>query len=916
MENRQDIFDFEIAFCLYKISKILAVFEENKYKSEAYHKAAMAIDAYDLYASTLVAQNKLTEIDGIGESSAKIIKEIVNTGGCTLLSELEKKYKISDYSLILSYGLSNKVLKKLFDYGFTTFDLLLVAIERNMLSEQFKSSEIATIKIFAKEHANARGQYLFPYAFCLGNDLIIQINNRTQKNSAVLNLQWKERTDSVQIIALRSQYDSVKRLIVESQRYVYIEEQDNKLKCTTKFGLPIEIEFQDTLKEQNLSRILRGDLHIHTTWSDGKHSIEQMAVRAKELGREYIGITDHSYSLRIANGISVVDAKRQVEEIHQLNITGIKVLAGIEVEVLKDGSLDFPDAILSQFDYVIAGIHTFLHQPPQELLKRIEKALSNPYVNVFAHPSARLLGRPGVLFSDREPYGVKMSKIIEICKRNNVAIEFNAFPERFDVPTKYFDAIADSDVMLSIGTDSHSVAHLNCLEYAEIAVAASPNIKSKILNCLDAKNLLCFFEYQRAKKNVDIDVQENVTIHDFEHFFGNNHRIISGDDAVIGIDLTGSETKPSGWAVMRGNKVETAMICSDDEIIATSFKYNPKIISIDSPLSYPAGRCCTNENCECRKYGITRYCERLLFSFGIGVYPCLIPSMVNLTTRGIQLAKKFRDMGIEVIESYPGVAQDILNIRRKQNGLQHLKNSYKNFGLVGDFFTSESIKHDELDAIASALVGLFYINGQSVALGNDKENYLIVPSVAEKPQKPIVLGLAGGIGAGKTTLAEYLKFKYGFGYFRYSQIICKLYNCADDRKTLQELGIKIAQDTKRQKELSFAIVEEIKLAPNKNYVVDGLRHKLDYDILKEHFGDRFKLLYVDSSFINVYHRYNRKFNSVNMTEEEFQKIYYNESEMDLFMLQLTVKCSLIDNNKTYKDYFETFEKYFKEIPCQ
>ncbi|GHV83828.1 hypothetical protein AGMMS50212_11680 [Spirochaetia bacterium] len=281
----------------------------------------------------------------------------------------------------------------------------------------------------------------------------------------------------------------------------------------------------------------------------------------------------------------------------------------------------------------------------------------------------------------------------------------------------------------------------------------------------------------------------------------------------------------------------------------------------------------------------------------------------------MRLAKKIRDVGIEVIESYPGVAQDILSIRRKQNGLQHLKNSYKNFGIVGDYFSSQTVKHDELDAIASALVGLFYINGQYVALGNDKENYLIVPSVAGKPEKPIVLGLTGTIGAGKTTLAEYLKFKYGFKTLRYSRIICEIYKCGDDRKTLQTLGAEIARDDEKQKGLSLAMIERIEAMPENNYAIDGLRHQLDYETLKQHFGERFVLIYIDVNFTNAHKHYNKRTNS-NCSRDEFKEIIGNESELDISMFSFFSNCNRLNNNKTYKDFFESFEENYKDIVCR
>jgi len=903
------MFDFEIAYILYKVSKILAVFEENKYRSQAYYKAAMAVDAYDKYASSLAMQDLLVNIDGIGEGSAKLIKEAVETGKCELLAELESKYRVLDYSLLLSHGLGDKLLKKLFDNEISTFAQLKVAI-KTYQTAFLSNTELAAVRGFVNNYPNVNGKYLFSYAYCLCGELVSLINQDSQE-AAVIDITWGNRVEYGQIQCLTSYRQKVMDIIKTNERYSIAEEQDNVIECLTKFGLPIKIAFTSAFDRVCSEVKLRGDLHIHTAWSDGKHSIEEMTKHAETLGYDYIGITDHSYSLRIANGMSEVDAKQQIEEVHSLKGAGIKVFAGIEVEILKDGSLDYPDALLSQFDYVIAGIHSHLNQNPMQLQERIEKALSNPYVNIFAHPSSRLLGRAGILFSGREPYAIGIEKIIEICKRKNVAIEFNAFPERFDIAPEYFCKVADSGVMLSIGTDSHSVAHLNCIKYAEMALMAYPMPKSMVLNYLNAVELAQFFKKQRAGKDSISDSEPVAITKNLTFFFGNNQRIMSGEDVVIGIDLTGSETKPSGWSVMRGSKVETTMLYSDNDLIQKSLEHKPKVVSIDSPLSYPSKRCCVKESCDCKKHGITRYCERLLSAFGIGVYPCLIPSMVNLTTRGMRLAQKFRDLGIEVIESYPGVAQDILSIRRKQNGLQHLKNSYKSFGIIGDYFSSDTAKHDELDAIASALVGLFYLNGQYVALGNEEENFLIVPSVADKPEQPVIIGLTGVIGAGKTTLAEYLKFKYGFKTLRYSQIICDLYKCGSDRMTLQTLGAEIAQDPEKQKGLSVAIINRIEAMPPSSYVIDGIRRELDYETLKEHFGERFEMVYIDVNFTNALNRYNKRGGEA-ITKDKFKAICNHESEQDICMLRLRYNCPVIENNKTYKDFFEKMNLFFKD----
>ena len=914
------MFDFEIAFYLYKMSRILEIFENNKYKSKAYFKAAMAVDSYSEFITDTYQQNNLKSIESIGDSSARIIKEIIETGRCLELEEMESQYNICDYSLILVHGLKAKVIKKLFDYNIRTISQLQASISTNDLSD-FSKSEIDNLNNFLKIENRLRGHYLYSYVHCLQTELLTLLNSTD--NGCIAKAKktiWNDKPTCISLICGLNYFDHVKNMLSCSSRYYDITSESNtELKCITAFGIPVVIEFVNSVIENpSVKNVLRGDLHMHTKWSDGKHSIEEMAQYAAKLGRKYIGISDHSYSLKVARGLSEVDAIQQIEEIHALKTKGIKVLSSIEVEILKDGTLDFPDSLLSKYDYVIAGIHTHLQQDQLEMQERIEKALSNPYVNIFAHPTGKLLGRPSVMFSERSPLSVPFKQILDICMRNNVVLELNCFPERFDIGVENFNDIIKSGAFISVGTDSHSASHLNCLDYAEMMLVEYPRLKKNVINTFSVNKLIKFFDEKRRSAISEIELADSVVERrDFNYFFGNNTGIINGKDVVIGIDLTGNEAKPSGWAVLSGSQARTKQICSDEELIKESLKYHPKVVSIDSPLSYPEGRDCTDPNCDCKKYGITRYCERLLSSFGIGVYPCLIPSMVNLTNRGISLAKKFRDLGVEVIESYPGVAQDILNIRRKQNGLEHLKNSYKNFGIVGDYFTDLKISHDELDAISSALVGLFYINNQFVPLGNEKEDYLIVPNISAAPIDPIVIGLTGEIATGKTTLSEYLCFKHGFKSLRYSQMIQKLYQCDNSRTTLQRIGTEISQDANKQKQLSLEIIKEIEAHPNTNYVIDGLRHQIDLDTLSEHFGNRFTLLDIQAKFNNMYHRYNKR-NITPLSREEFQEILDNQSEKDIVSLRMYcyARNNIITNDKTYKSYFETIELKLKELLCQ
>ncbi len=195
---------------------------------------------------------------------------------------------------------------------------------------------------------------------------------------------------------------------------------------------------------------------------------------------------------------------------------------------------------------------------------------------------------------------------------------------------------------------------------------------------------------------------------------------------VAGIDLRASDARKSGVALMQAESVRTSLVGKDSEIVDLMLKWEPKLVSIDSPLSLPQGRDCVSDECECRKLGITRECERILRSRNINVFWCLIQSMQGLTERGMKLAQQLRELGFNVIESYPGAAQDILGITRKKVSTEELKQGLIDFGLSGTFVDSK-ITHDELDAITSALVGYFYLSGWYEALGNEDEGYLIVP---------------------------------------------------------------------------------------------------------------------------------------------------------------------------------------------
>ena len=188
---------------------------------------------------------------------------------------------------------------------------------------------------------------------------------------------------------------------------------------------------------------------------------------------------------------------------------------------------------------------------------------------------------------------------------------------------------------------------------------------------------------------------------------------------IIGVDLTGSEKRASGWALMEGARVTTKCLSTDGELVRETLAAKPDLVSIDSPLTLPEGHGRVD-------VPIYRKCELALKRMGISVFWCLLPSMEMLTRRGIRLAQELRKAGTKVIESYPGAAQDILGLPRKKASLEELKCGLFRAGITGDFLTAH-ITHDEVDAITSALVGLFYVGDDYIALGTPAEDYLIVP---------------------------------------------------------------------------------------------------------------------------------------------------------------------------------------------
>ncbi|MCZ6766878.1 MAG: DNA polymerase/3'-5' exonuclease PolX [bacterium] len=238
---------------------------------------------------------------------------------------------------------------------------------------------------------------------------------------------------------------------------------------------------------------VKGILHVHTTYSDGGATVEEMAKGAKKLGFEYLGITDHSKSAAYAGGLSVEKVKAQAEEIAALNksMTGFRIFHGIESDILADGSLDYDDDTLRTFDFVVASVHSIFNLSEAEMTDRIIRAIENPHTTILGHPTGRLL-------LQREGYRLNLNAVIDACAERGVAIEINAHPSRLDIDWRFARVARYKGAKILIGPDAHSVKGMAHYRYGVGVTRKGWLTADDVINTFDTKQMEAFFG-SRAK---------------------------------------------------------------------------------------------------------------------------------------------------------------------------------------------------------------------------------------------------------------------------------------------------------------------------------------------------------------------------------------------------------------------------------
>jgi DNA polymerase (family 10) len=254
-----------------------------------------------------------------------------------------------------------------------------------------------------------------------------------------------------------------------------LRENCGEIEAAAEHRLPKLVELKD----------IKGDLQMHTTASDGRHTIEEMAEASRGLGHQYIAITDHSKSLTITNGL---DEERLVEHLKTLRDVnkkklGIRVFAGSEVDILKDGRLDYADEFLAQIEVVVCSIHSFFNLERAAMTERMLAAIENPYTQIIAHPTGRMILR-------RDELDYDMEKILDACVKYGVAMECNSYPDRLDLKDVYLRMCKQRGVKVVISTDSHNALHLPFIRYGVSTARRGWLEKADVINTLPAEQFL------------------------------------------------------------------------------------------------------------------------------------------------------------------------------------------------------------------------------------------------------------------------------------------------------------------------------------------------------------------------------------------------------------------------------------------
>jgi DNA polymerase (family 10) len=298
-----------------------------------------------------------------------------------------------------------------------------------------------------------------------GNELISQSASPKHLNTTIREKKISQLLRTESFATEQAIYDRLELPFIEPE----LREGSFELDLARENKLPQLLTYEE----------LKGTVHNHSTYSDGKHTLEEMALKAKELGLEYLGISDHSKTASYANGLSEERIKEQHAEIDELNkkLAPFKILKGIESDILGDGSLDYSDEVLASFDFIVSSIHANLKMDETKATERLLGAIRNPYTSILGHPTGRLLLK-------REGYPIDHKTVIDACAEHNVCIEINANPLRLDLDWKWVHYALSKKVMIAINPDAHDKEKYTDMKYGVLVGRKAGLTKEMTLNAM------------------------------------------------------------------------------------------------------------------------------------------------------------------------------------------------------------------------------------------------------------------------------------------------------------------------------------------------------------------------------------------------------------------------------------------------
>ncbi len=547
----------EIARTFYKLGKIMELHEENKFKIRSYQNAYLTLRKWSEPLADM-EEEEILQIKGVGRAIAAKVRELVDTGNLSTLEKYREKTPQGVEEMLNINGFGPKKIRVVWkELGVESLGELWYACNENRLIElkgfgkktqddllnkleYYQKAQgkyhFATLEQMAKG-LKAQFEKLLPgkqvewtgalrrhavvleaLEFLIGTDEDLQpvirkiglkaiekipkgLKGRTEEEIPVVIYQGKPETFGSQMVFHTGSEAFLEGFLRETNESDFTGMADER-EAFAKAGIPylvpalreddffLGVEMNDLVQEE----AIKGVVHAHSTFSDGIHTVKEMAEYAQSSGYQYLGMTDHSQSAFYANGLKWDRVLQQFEEIDRLNeaLAPFKIFKGIESDILSDGSLDYTDDQLAQFDFVIASVHSNLKMDEAKATDRLLKAIENPHTSILGHPTGRLL-------LSREGYPIDHYQIIEACARYGVAIELNANPYRLDLDWKWIPLVLEKGVKIAINPDAHSQSGIHDIHFGVLAAQKGGLKTADCLTCLDVNAFETWIHRKKEK---------------------------------------------------------------------------------------------------------------------------------------------------------------------------------------------------------------------------------------------------------------------------------------------------------------------------------------------------------------------------------------------------------------------------------